>query len=97
MDEWVKKLARRPILFERTASVMRIQNSGFRQAVLRAPANSMRKPGGASNAHCGSVRFVPVGSLEAECLGWNASKVPELHAKALRTEKPNPGTRYALD
>ena len=93
MDEWVKKLAPEtdPV---RTHLQTAFESSepGLREAVLRAAAKfdekSWRRLEGTLRHRS---RFVPVGSLAAECLTLERfESARELHAKALRSEKPKP-------
>jgi CHAD domain-containing protein len=93
MDEWVKKLgletdpvrahlqgsfeAKEPKLREEALRVV----AKFDQRAWKHLARTLRQRG----------RIVPAGSLAAECLALERfESARELHAKALRTEKPKP-------
>ena len=93
MDEWVKKLAPETDSVRahlQVACESRI--AGFRQAALRAAGKFDEKAWRRLERTLRQrSRFVQVGSLEAECLALERfESARELHAKALRTEKPNP-------
>lgn len=93
MDEWVKKLgpetdpvrAHLVATFEAKEPQLRDEAlravAKFDQRAWKHLARTLRQRG----------RLVPAGSLAAECLGLERfESAKELHAKALRTEKPKP-------
>lgn len=93
MDEWVKKLgpetdpvrAHLQAAFESKVPQLRDQAvravAKFDQRAWKHLARTLRQ----------RSRLVPTGSLAAECLGLERfESAKELHAKALRTEKPKP-------
>jgi len=93
MDEWVKKLA------PETDPVRAHLHSAFESSEPRLRENALRIAAKfdlktwkhLEHAVRHRSRLVPTGGLAAECLAlerFEAAK--ELHAKALRTEKPNP-------
>jgi CHAD domain-containing protein len=93
MDGWVKKLAPETDAV-RTHLQVAFESSepGLREAALRAAAKFDEKSWRRLERTLRQrSRFVPVGSLAAECLALERfESARELHAKALRTEKPKP-------
>jgi CHAD domain-containing protein len=93
MDEWVKKLAPEtdPVRAHLQAA-FETEEPKLRDDALRAAGKFDQKAWKrlARTLHQRS-RFVPPGSLAAECLALERfESARELHAKALRTEKPKP-------
>jgi CHAD domain-containing protein len=93
MDDWVKKLApgTDPVRAHLQATFLS-RMAGFRQDALRAAGKFDER---AWRRFERTLRqrsqFVPVESLAAECLALERfESARELHAKALRTEKPKP-------
>jgi CHAD domain-containing protein len=93
MDEWVKKLAPEtdPVRAHLQAT-FESSEAALREAALRAAdkfdEKSWRR---LERALRQRSRLVPAGSLAAECLALERfESAKELHAKALRTEKPKP-------
>jgi CHAD domain-containing protein len=93
MVEWIKKLAPEtdPVRAYLQATC-ESRMAGLREAALRAAAKFDEKAWRRLERTLRQrSRFVPVGSLAAECLALERfESARELHAKALRTEKPNP-------
>jgi len=93
MVEWIKKLAPEtdPVRAHLQATC-ESRMAGLREAALRAAAKFDEKTWRRlEHTLRQRSRFVPVGSLAAECLALERfESARELHAKALRTEKPNP-------
>jgi CHAD domain-containing protein len=93
LDEWVKKLAPETDPLRAHLQVTcESRIAGFRQAALRAAGKFDEKAWRRLERTLRQrSRYVPVGSLEAECLALERfENARELHAKALRTEKPKP-------
>lgn len=93
MEEWVKKLApETDAVRTHLQSVFESTQPGLRESALRAAAKFDEKSW--RRLECTlrqRSRIVPVGSLAAECLALERfENARELHAKALRTEKPKP-------
>jgi len=93
MDEWVKKLAPEsdPVRIHLQTS-FESSEPNLRESALRVAAKfdqkSWKRLG---RTLCHRSRLVPIGSLAAECLALERfENAKELHAKALRTEKPKP-------
>ena len=92
MDEWVKKLA------PETDHVRAHLQTTFESRMAALRGNAQRAAGKFDEKawrRLGTLRhrsrFVPMGSLAAECLALERfESARELHAKALRTEKPKP-------
>src|SRR5882672_9938171 len=93
MDEWVKKLA------PETDPVRAHLQATFESRMAGLRGNAQRAAGKFDEKAWRRLertlrqrsRFVPVGSLAAECLALERfESARELHAKALRTEKPKP-------
>ena len=93
MHEWVKKLAPEtdPVRTHLQAT-FESREPGLREAALRAASKFDEKSWKRlERALRKRARLVPVGSLAAECLALERfESAKELHAKALRTEKPGP-------
>ncbi|HKV64343.1 MAG TPA: CHAD domain-containing protein [Candidatus Acidoferrum sp.] len=93
MDEWVKRLAPEtdPVRSHLQAS-FESSAPNLRENALRVAAKFDQKSWKRLERTLGHrSRLVPVGSLAAECLALERfENVKELHAKALRTEKPKP-------
>jgi CHAD domain-containing protein len=93
MDEWVKKLAPEtdPVRTHLQAS-FESSEPNLRESALRVAAKFDQKSWKHLERALGHrVRLVPIGSLAAECLTLERfESAKELHAKALRTEKPKP-------
>jgi CHAD domain-containing protein len=93
MDEWVKKLALEtdPVRMQLQAA-FESREPGLRDAALRSAAKFDEKSWRRLERTLRHrSRLVPVGSLAAECLALERfESARELHAKALRTEKPKP-------
>jgi CHAD domain-containing protein len=93
MDEWLKKLAPEtdPVRAHLQAT-SETRMAGLREAALRAAGKFDEKAWRRLERTLRQrSRFVPVGSLAAECLALERfESARELHAKALRTEKPKP-------
>jgi len=93
MEEWIKKLAPESDAV-RTHLQASFESSepGLRASTLRAAAKFDEKSWRRLERTLRQrSRFVPVGSLAAECLALERfERAKELHAKALRTEKPKP-------
>jgi CHAD domain-containing protein len=93
MDEWAKKLAPEtdPVRAHLQAA-FESSEAGLRETALRAAAKFDEKSWRRlERALRQRARLVPVGSLAAECLALERfESAKELHAKALRTEKPKP-------
>ena len=93
MDEWVKKLApETDAVRTHLQAAFESSEPGLREAALRAAAKFDEKSWRRLERTLRQrSRFVPVGSLAAECLALERFESGrELHAKALRTEKPKP-------
>jgi CHAD domain-containing protein len=93
MDEWVRKLApENDPLRAHLHVAFEVNEPRLREDALRVASKFDQK----TWKHLERVlrqraRFVPVGSLAAECLALERfESARELHAKALRTEKPKP-------
>src|SRR3989454_2588870 len=93
MDEWVKKLApetdpvRTYLQVSFESNEPKLQENALRVAA-KFDQKSWRR---LERALRQRSRFVPPGSLAAECLALERfESAKELHAKALRTEKPKP-------
>ena len=93
MDEWVKKLA------PETDHVRAHLQTTFESRMAALRGNAQRAAGKFDEKAWRRLertlrhrsRFVPMGSLAAECLALERfESARELHAKALRTEKPKP-------
>jgi CHAD domain-containing protein len=93
MDEWVKKLA------PETDAVRAHLHSAFESGKPRLRENALRVAAKIDVKSWKRLehtvrrrsRLVPTGSLAAECLALERfESAKELHAKALRTEKPKP-------
>ena len=93
MDEWVKKLAPEtdPVRTHLQAS-FESSEPQLRESALRVAAKFDQKSWKHLERTLGHrSRLVPVGSLAAECLALERfERAKELHAKALRVEKPKP-------
>jgi CHAD domain-containing protein len=93
MDEWVKKLAPEtdPVRAHLQAT-FESSEAGLRETALRAAAKFDEKSWRRlERALRQRARLVPAESLAAECLALERfESAKELHAKALRTEKPKP-------
>ncbi len=93
MDEWVKKLAPEtdPVRAHLQAA-FESNEANLRDHALRAAAKFDQKAWKRlARTLRQRSRFVPLGSLAAECLALERfESARELHAKALRTEKPKP-------
>ena len=93
MDEWVKKLAPEtdPVRMQ-LQSRFETSEAGLRESALRAANKFDEKSWKRLERSLRQrSRFVPAGSLAAECLALERfESAKELHAKALRTEKSNP-------
>ena len=93
MDEWVKKLAPEsdPLRTHLQAS-FESSEPNLRENALRVAAKFDQKSWKRLERTLGHrSRLVPIGSLAAECLALERfESAKELHAKALRTEKPKP-------
>lgn len=93
MEEWVKKLApEADAVRTHIQAAFESSQPGLRAAAVRAAAKFDEKSWRRlERALQQRSRFVPVGSLAAECLALERfESARELHAKALRTEKPKP-------
>ncbi len=93
MDEWVRKLApETDPLRTHLQTAFESRESGLRENALRVAAKFDQKSWKRLDRTLRHrARFVPVGSLAAECLALERFECArELHAKALRTEKPKP-------
>ena len=93
MDEWVRKLA------PETDPVRTHLQTAFETNETKLRENAMRMAGKFDQKTWKRLertlrqrsRLVPVGSLAAECLALERFEIArQLHAKALRTEKPKP-------
>jgi CHAD domain-containing protein len=93
MDDWVKKLA------PENDPVRAHLQAAFESSEPNLRENALRVAGKFDEKSWKRLertlrqrsRFVPVGSLAAECLALERfESIRELHAKALRTEKPKP-------
>src|SRR6266446_4665240 len=93
MDEWVRKLA------PETDPVRTHLQTAFETNETKLRENAMRLAGKFDQKTWKRLertlhqrsRLVPVGSLAAECLALERFEIArQLHAKALRTEKPKP-------
>jgi CHAD domain-containing protein len=93
LDEWVKKLAPEtdPVRTHLQAS-FESSEPNLRENALRVAAKFDQKSWRRlERTLCHRSRLVPIGSLAAECLALERfENAKELHAKALRTEKPKP-------
>lgn len=93
MDEWVKKLGPEtdPVRAHLLAG-FEAREPQLREEALRAVSKfDQREWKNLSRALRQRSRIVPAGSLAAECLALERFEgAKELHAKALRTEKPKP-------
>jgi CHAD domain-containing protein len=93
MDEWVKKLASEtdPVRSYLQAA-FESSEPALRASALRAAAKFDEKSWSRLERTLRQrARLVPIGSLAAECLALERfEKARDLHAKALRTEKPKP-------
>jgi len=93
MEEWVKKLAPEtdPVRTHLQAS-FESSEANLQENALRAAAKFDQKSWKRLERTLGHrSRLVPIGSLAAECLALERFETArELHAKALRTEKPKP-------
>ena len=93
MDEWVKKLAPEtdPVRAHLQAT-LESSETWLREAAMCAASKFDEKSWRRLERTLRQrARFVPVGSLAAECLALERSEsARELHARALRTEKPKP-------
>ncbi len=93
MDEWVKKLAPEtdPVRTHLQAA-FESNEPNLRENALRVAAKFDQKSWKRLDRTLRQrSRLVPVGSLAAECLALERfESARELHAKALRTEKPKP-------
>src|SRR6266705_2353803 len=93
MNEWVKKLAPEsdPVRAHLQAA-FESNEPKLRENALRLAAKFDEKAWRRIERTLRQrSRFVPVGSLEAQCLALERfESAKELHAKALRTEKPKP-------
>jgi len=93
MDDWVKKLAPEtdPVRTHLQAS-FESNEAHLRENALRVASKFDQKSWKHFERALGHrVRIVPIGSLAAECLALERfESAKELHAKALRTEKPKP-------
>jgi CHAD domain-containing protein len=93
MSEWVKKLApETDAVRTHLQAAFETSEPGLRAAAVRAADKFDEKSWTRlERALRHRVRLVPVGSLAAECLALERfERAKELHAKALRTEKPRP-------
>ena len=93
MEEWVKRLAPEtdPVRTHLQTS-FETSEPHLRENALRVAAKFDQKSWKHLERTLGRrSRFVPIGSLAAECLALERfESAKELHAKALRTEKPKP-------
>jgi CHAD domain-containing protein len=93
MDEWVQKLAPEtdPVRMHLQAS-FELSEPNLRENALRVAAKFDQKAWKRLERTLRHrSRFVAIGSLAAECLALERfERAKELHAKALRTEKPKP-------
>jgi len=93
MDEWVKKLAPEtdPVRSHLQAT-FESSDAHLRENALRVAAKFDQRSWKRLERTLGHrSRLVPMGSLTAECLALERfENARELHAKALRTEKPKP-------
>jgi CHAD domain-containing protein len=93
MDEWVKKLAPEtdPVRTHLQAT-FESNEAHLRESALRVASKFDQKSWKHLERTLGHrVRLVPIGSLAAECLALERfENARELHAKALRTERPKP-------
>jgi CHAD domain-containing protein len=93
MDEWVKKLAPEtdPVRTHLQVS-FEASEPNLRENALRMAGKFDQKSWKRLERTLGHrSRLVPIGSLAAECLALERfERARELHAKALRTEKPKP-------
>jgi CHAD domain-containing protein len=93
MGEWVKKLAPEtdPVRAH-LQTTFESRMAGLRGAAVRAAAKFDERAWRRLERNLRQrSRFVPLGSLAAECLALERfESARELHTKALRTEKPNP-------
>jgi len=93
MDEWVKKLAPEtdPLRTHLQAS-FESSEPNLRESALRVASKFDQKSWKHLERTLGHrAGLVPIGSLAAECLALERfENAKELHAKALRTEKPKP-------
>src|SRR5882757_3248345 len=93
MGEWVKKLApETDAVRAQLQSAFESKEPHLREDALRAAAKFDQKSWKRLARTLGHrSRFVPIGSLAAECLGLERfESARELHAKALRSQKPKP-------
>jgi len=93
MGEWVKKLApETDAVRAHLQSVFESKEPHLREDALRAAAKFDQKSWKRLARTLGHrSRFVPIGSLAAECLALERfESARELHAKALRSQKPKP-------
>jgi CHAD domain-containing protein len=93
MEDWVKKLApETDAVRTHLQAAFESSEPALREAALRAAAKFDEKSWRRLERTLRQrSRFVPVGSLAAECLALERfESARELHAKALRTEKPKP-------
>jgi CHAD domain-containing protein len=93
MNEWVKKLAPEtdPVRIHLQAS-FESHAPNLKENALRAAAKFDQKTWKRLERTLRQrSRFVPIGSLAAECLALERfERARELHSKAMRTEKPKP-------
>lgn len=93
MDEWVKKLAPEtdPVRTHLQASFESSEAHLQENALRLAAKFDLKSWKGLERTLGHRSRLVPIGSLAAECLALERfESARELHAKALRTEKPKP-------
>jgi CHAD domain-containing protein len=93
MDEWVKKLASETdAVRAHLHSAFEISEPRLRENTLRVAAKiDLKAWKHLQRTVRHRSRLVPAGSLAAECLALERfESAKELHAKALRTEKPKP-------
>jgi CHAD domain-containing protein len=93
MEEWVKKLgADIDALGAQLLATLQTEEKGLRESALRVAAKFDVKSWKQLERQLRRrSRLVPAGSLAAECLALERfEEAKELHARALRTEKPKP-------
>ena len=93
MDEWVKKLApETDAVRTHLQAAFEFGEPVLRETALRAAEKFDEKSWRRlKRPLCQRARLVPVGGLAAECLALERfERAKELHAKALRTDKPKP-------